>query len=80
MSRTRIDCTENYQLIATKKCVITVLNVPAEDTPLYINSVDDDDNVATIDRPNSSDQYLQNSISSLYAKGIGYTLLIDEEA
>ena len=79
MARTKIECTNSYQLISTKAAVITVLDIPPDETALYLNSTDTDDDVATIDRPKSSDQYLQNAISSLYAKGVGYTLLVDQE-
>ena len=79
MARSKVILTENYQLISSKTAVITVLNIPPDETPLYLNSVNSDDSVATIDRPKSSDQYLQNAIATLYAKGVGYTLLVDEE-
>ena len=49
MARSKVVLTENYQLISSKTAVITVLNIPPDETPLYLNSVNSDDSVATID-------------------------------
>lgn len=77
MPRTQVTLTDTYQVIATRRCVITVQAVPGA-RALSLNQTASD-LTALRDVVSSGDQFAQNETKDTYAKGEGIILVIDQE-
>jgi hypothetical protein len=77
-NRTEITLTASYQAISTKKAVFTVTKVP-EGVKLYMNNANSD-TAAMVFLPELEDQVVENEDQTIYAKGLGIVLLVDQEA
>ena len=80
MARSEITLTGIWQKLADRRCIITVLDTPPNNTPIYLNDTNTD-TAATKERPDAGEQYAQISfgLKETWAKGIGYTILVDED-
>ena len=80
MARSEITLDGNWQKIADRRCIITILDTPSAHSLLYLNN-SATDTAATKERPDAGEQYAQISfgLKETWAKGIGYTILVDED-
>lgn len=81
MARSEITLSAIWQKLADRRCIITVLDTPPNNTPLYLND-QASETAATKERPDAGEQYAQISfgLKETWAKGIGYTVLVDEDS
>ncbi len=71
-----VELTDDWTQIASTRCCVTVLS--PSDFALSLNT-EQSDETALLSRPEAEEQFRQTERGqSLYAKGEGYTLRIDE--